>query len=161
MRTPKRILSACLLALLAAGSLTAADATTYQFRVPVPGAINACPIGSPASVTYTTPGTYEVTVPTCATGASVTVEGAAGGAGNIYTDTVGGSGASISGAFPVSAGETLYIVVGGGGGAEGTAGNGSGGGGGLSGIFDGTPGSGTAIVVAGGGGGGGNPDKNT
>lgn len=113
--------------------------------------------GSPVS--YSSPGVYTVSVPSCAKDIDATVSGGGGaGGGDGSLDSQGGNGDSVSGDFPVTQGESIEVVVGGGAPDDS---NGSGGGGGLSGIFSGTPSSSNAIIVAGGGGGGANADSNT
>jgi len=109
-------------------------------------AANSGVCGTPVS--YTTPGTYQVTVPSCAVSADVTAVGAGGSGSEIK---VGGAGSSVSGTVAVSANGTLTVVVGGGG-----TWSVGGGGGGLSAVCNGTScSSSSALVVAGGGGGAG------
>jgi hypothetical protein len=115
--------------------------------------------------TFTTPGVTTYTVPAGVAELSISAVGAAGG--GTCTFAGGGLAASLSGTFPVSAGEQLTVSVGGVGantcgatspggiGGGGAGGKESGGGGGASGVSVGTgavtPGS--ELIVAGGGGG--------
>ncbi|HXD23061.1 MAG TPA: hypothetical protein VN613_06860, partial [Gemmatimonadaceae bacterium] len=79
----------------------------------------------------------------------IAVSGAGGGG---FTGFQGGFGGLMTSAFAVSAGDTLYVIVGGGGGAgTGVSTGVGGGGGGGSFVFDRT----TLLIAAGGGGGGG------
>ncbi len=118
--------------------------------------------------TYTTAnsGNQIFTVPTGVSSISVKIWGAGGGGSS--TGGSGGSGALVKGTIPVTAGQTLTIVVGGGGvysnsGSTGTTIGGGGSsysfgasGGGYSGIFNtSTVSQANALAIAGGGGGGG------
>lgn len=106
------------------------------------------------TVSFTTPGTHHITVPSCAQSAIAVLSGAGGG-GSIHAS--GGNGSFVSASMPVSAGERLTIVVGGGGGGTGGGWSCVGaGGGGLSAVCKGTSCSASnALLVAGGGGGAG------
>ena len=132
----------------------------------------------PVTQTFTTVGESTFVVPSGVSHINVTVNGAQGGGGQ-GNGCEGGPGAVVTATLPVTAGETLYIEVGGDGGdvetvaGAGVAGSGGGGVGGLVGSgFGGGGGGGasdiralpaadalspsdTRLVVAGGGGGGG------
>ena len=104
---------------------------------------------------FTTPGTVQVTVPSCAVSETVVAIGAGGGGSDVK---YGGNGSSVTGTIPVTANATETVVVGGGGtGTEGSGDTSVGaGGGGLSAVCNGTGcSSSSALVVAGGGGGAG------
>lgn len=97
-------------------------------------------------------GLQNITAPIGTQYIAVTASGAGGGGGNNLT-TYGGSGDLISARIPVSAGQSLVVLVGGGGIGAGTD---SGSGAGLTGVFSGSPSQSTALIIAGGGGGGAN-----
>ena len=97
-------------------------------------------------LTYSNYGTYTYTVPAGITLLTINAVGAQGGTSS---STTGGYGASITGNFAVTPGQSLTIVVGQQGPTNGASPNSSGGGG--SGVLS----SGTLLLVAGGGGGGG------
>ncbi len=84
-------------------------------------------------------------VPTGVTSVTIDANGAGGGGGN----GVGGTGASLTGTYAVTPGDTLAVIVGKGG--IGTAAAGAGGGGGSF-VYDST--TSTLLIAAGGGGGG-------
>lgn len=117
-----------------------------------------------------TGGDQSIVVPSCATYAIVRIWGA-GGAGtgsSASGDASGGSGGYINARIPVTAGNTLIIVVGEGGDRSGGgtyAGGGSGingesgDGGGYSGVFNISKTHANALVIAGGGGGGGDGEN--
>jgi trimeric autotransporter adhesin len=136
------------------------------------GAVALTPLAANAATTsvtdtYTTAGTYTVTVPDDATGISLTALGGAGASGQGASDAVsaggaGGAGSSVTEEFTGAGyepGDTLQITVGAaGGGAAGGSGDGlagaGGAGGGATTIYDETQGW-YLVVAAGGGGGGG------
>jgi Hint domain len=99
------------------------------------------------TVTIQTTGTYDIT--------AFGGQGGQGGHGSASNGGTGGAGAEIGGAFSLTQGEVLQVVVGG----QGTGnGNGAGGGGGGSFVietFNGTSAVDIPLVIAGGGGGGG------
>lgn len=133
-------------------------ASTFEYRALILGATSsACipvPISDPNIFSYTGE-PQEVSVPTGANYALVTVTGAGGGSAyNPNGNTKGGNGDAISGQMPVVQGQSLEVLVGQGGTV--INGGGGGGGGGFSGIFLGPPSQATALLVAGGGGGGAN-----
>ncbi len=136
------------------------------------------------TVSYSSPGSTSVTIPTGCTHATATLAGAGGGGGGHGSDDSGtggsgGSGGYVAGTFTTTPGSTLFVWVGGGGiaatpcgGGAGTNGGGGpgaaphcgddgsgGGGGGYSAIStSSSASSGTVMVAAGGGGGGGTGD---
>jgi hypothetical protein len=140
------------------------------------------PIGAPGTILGARPNTTEsktfkftgaaqsFVVPANVTTITVTAYGASGASQNNYK---GGNGGEIKAALPVSAGETLYVVVGGEGAVDSGYSNGLGGfngggngglpndfylsggygGGGASDVREGNSGTGARVLVAGGGGG--------
>ena len=98
--------------------------------------------------TYSTPGSYTFVVPTGVTSVNVDVQGATGGMSNTAYNRAG-NGGRVQGNMPVTAGQVLYINVGGAGstGVVGVANGGYNGGG-----------NGEANLTYGGGGGGGGSD---
>lgn len=118
--------------------------------------------------TYSSAGLQTFTVPACVTSLNVKIWGAGGGGGGFdipFLNLVGGnggSGAYMSGTLTVTAGSTLYIVVGQGGGTNAASAYGGGGAGGNNGATGSGGGrsaveitSGVDAATAGGGGGGG------
>src|SRR2546423_10384429 len=71
-----------------------------------------------ATVTYTTPGTYEVTAPAGTTCATFVVDGAHGGAANeqVTQDGKGGAGGEVTVSVTVDAPAAFTVIVGGRGG---------------------------------------------
>lgn len=126
-------------------------------------ALNSGAVGATAPTTsgvcdtqsFTTPGTVQVTVPSCAVSETVVAIGAGGGGSDAK---YGGNGSSVTGTIPVTANATETVAVGGGGtGTEGSGDTSVGaGGGGLSAVCSGSScSSSSALIVAGGGGGAG------
>lgn len=106
----RRLRTVGLLALLAGGSLMAADASTYLFRTAIPGSVVPnCATATQFTKTFTTPGTYTFSIPVCYAQASVTAVGAGGGGlsalcvGNscstssVLVEAAGGGGAGYEG----------------------------------------------------------------
>jgi hypothetical protein len=94
----------------------AAAVVLGMLMLAAPSALASCPSTSTCFAYTGAEQTY--VVPAGATAVDVTAIGAAGGAGCIGTfgtqpDGTGGEGAQISGAVPVTGGETLYVEVGG------------------------------------------------
>jgi hypothetical protein len=120
-----------------------------------------------STVSYTTPGTYNWTVPAGVTSVQIVATGGGGGGGGLSGTNPGqsgGAGALVTSTLSVTPGQVLALVVGGGGGAgtNGPAGSGGGytcgaggGGGGASSIDAGNAGQ----IIAGGGGAGGSCDS--
>ena len=164
-------------------------------RLPVRGFLRACALGligvlallgcpgvavsaTTATTTFKSPGQYSFTVPVGVTSITVAAVGATGGG---CEGVGGGHGAQVTASVPVSAGEPLFVGVGGigetchqpsggaggiGGGGNGAAGNhhdGGAGGGGASalGQASASPGFPGLLVVAAGGGGAGGPSAFT
>jgi hypothetical protein len=127
---------------LSGGALDVASGGTATSAVLLAG--GSVSSGSGASVSYTTnaPGTVATQATFGYTGAieyytviqtgplTITVEGAAGGAGSVGT---GGAGAEVTGTFDLTSGTVLEIITGG---AGENSSNGNGGGGGGGGVYD-------------------------
>jgi hypothetical protein len=117
-------------------------------------------VTSPQAFSYTTNTVQSFTVPAGVSQITITATGAGGGSGGNFfgPDTLsGGNGASETGTFTVTPGETLAVVTGQGGSGGGTGfGGGGGGGGGGSFVFGN---GGTLLIAAGGGGGGSDSDS--
>jgi hypothetical protein len=144
--------------------------------------LTSSPTVASAAITtsYTTPGESTFSVPAGVTTITVDATGGQGGAGSNDADCEGGAGALVTATLPVTAGQILYVEVGGGGddpgvlsvgdvgggvngGGAGGADGGGGGGGGGGGASDIrtlpasaglTPTDSRLLVAAGGGGGG-------
>jgi len=131
---------------LLAGSSWAEASTIYLYRQFLSGNPIACT--TPGSQTFTTPGVYQVTVPS---GCDIAVTLAGAGGGNAYDNEGGGSGGLVS--FTIHPGSTqLTVVVGQAGSiAYPSVQNSGGTGGGYSLVAEGS----TILGVAGGGGGAG------
>jgi hypothetical protein len=121
---------------------------------------------------YSTPGIYDLTIPSGVTDITIKAWGAGGGGGYYYGSGIfgGGSGGFAQGTISVTPGQVYKVVVGGGGGNPSGGANGGGdggysyygyggGGGGYSGVFLSSVTQANAIIIAGGGGGGGEQDE--
>jgi hypothetical protein len=119
--------------------------------------ITSVGVACPPATSYTTPGTYNLTVPAGVTSIQVVaIGGGGGGSGEIFgIGATGGSGAQVTAALSVTAGQVIALVVGGGAHGGLTPGGGicstGGGGGGATSIDVGQ----ADQIIAGGGGGGG------
>ena len=127
---------------------------TFGILAFLPNALNAqCAAGQVAVPFAFTGASQAFIVPAAVNNITITAVGGDGGTGSIGT-TLGGSGASVTGTFPVTPGNSIIIVVGGAGGNNTNIpadfGGGGGGGGGTA-VVNNT--SATLLVVAGAGGG--------
>ena len=115
--------------------------------------------GGTCTVSFTTPGPGQFTVPDGVTSLSVTLYGGTGGTNNLG-EVPGGDGAEVNATLTVSPDQVLGVDVGGGGESGGVDGGGSGanGGGGGGGATDVTSGGSIQLVAGGGGGAGGDED---
>jgi uncharacterized repeat protein (TIGR01451 family) len=89
-----------------------------------------------ATITYGTPGTYQLTVPAGVTQLGIEVSGGGGGGGGSAPQRVGGKGGNaqkITGNAVVTPGQVLIVIVGGGGGGGMSSASARGGAGGTSG----------------------------
>ncbi|MGH2873533.1 MAG: hypothetical protein ACRDL5_13870 [Solirubrobacteraceae bacterium] len=81
------------------------------------GVLPVAASAQPTSTSYTTPGQYTFTVPAGVSALSVTATGGQGGESTHPDERgdycAGGEGAVVSGVLPVSAGEVLYVEIGG------------------------------------------------
>jgi hypothetical protein len=184
-RTPSRLLRSGA-AIVAATGLALAVPSAARARVAavvdppaLPTACQQAALNAVVTCTYVAVGESTFVVPAGVTSVDVVLLGGAGGDATPSADNTnafgkGGAGAKVSGTMNVTAGNTLYVEVGGEGvtaGAGGFNGGGNvngqdkgalsaGGGGGASDIRTSAKDLSTRLVVAGGGGGGGGTDSN-
>ena len=138
-------------------SVVLVGALSCVVRVLVVPAVSTAAGSGLATETFMTVGESTFVVPAGDSSISVTATGAQGAAG---FESCGGFGAAVTATLPVTAGETLYVEVGGVGSNGGGGGGGEYGGGGASDLralpeADGLVPTDSRLLVAGGGGGGG------
>jgi hypothetical protein len=110
-RALELVLGAVAAVVLAVGSVGSAFADRRDEALPVALVVESA---AALTTTYSTPGSYQFTVPTGVSSITFDVKGAGGGSGGRGAN--GGAGGRTQGTLAVTAGQVIDVVVGGGGG---------------------------------------------